>query len=73
MPAEGAGRGRDTDHSAPSAQIRTLGIEALAFADAVVVSEAEDLWPGLLRDFKQHRLGRVYRGALPSLVRRCSW
>ena len=47
--------------------------EALAFADAVVVSEAEDLWPGLLRDFKQHRLGRVYRGALPSLVRRCSW
>ena len=41
--------------------------EALKFADAVVVSEAEDLWPELLRDFKQNRLGRIYRGELPSL------
>src|SRR5688572_4915973 len=32
--------------------------EALKFADAVVVSEAEDLWPELLRDFKQNRLAR---------------
>jgi radical SAM superfamily enzyme YgiQ (UPF0313 family) len=41
--------------------------EALEFADAVVVSEAEDLWPGLVADFKRGELGRIYRGELPNL------
>jgi radical SAM superfamily enzyme YgiQ (UPF0313 family) len=41
--------------------------EALAFADAVVVSEAEELWPQLLADFKSKRLKRLYKGPLPNL------
>src|SRR6187549_3893736 len=32
--------------------VTALPDEGLAHADAVVVSEAEDLWPELLRDFK---------------------
>src|SRR5690606_32649828 len=35
--------------------------EALAFADAVVVSEAEDLWLQVLADFKAKRLKRLYK------------
>jgi radical SAM superfamily enzyme YgiQ (UPF0313 family) len=42
--------------------------EAQHYADAVVVSEAEDLWPVLLEDFKHKRLARLYRGELPSLA-----
>ncbi|HEY3236826.1 MAG TPA: radical SAM protein [Polyangiaceae bacterium] len=42
--------------------------EALQYADAVVLSEAEDLWPTLLSDFKAGRLQRLYRGPLPSLA-----
>jgi radical SAM superfamily enzyme YgiQ (UPF0313 family) len=41
--------------------------EAARFADAVVVSEAEELWPKLLADFKRGALERVYRGPLPDL------
>lgn len=41
--------------------------EALEHADAVVVSEAEDIWPTLLSDFKRDRLQRIYRGPLPDL------
>lgn len=41
--------------------------EALRFADSVVLSEAEDLWPELLRDFKRGELKPIYRGALPDL------
>lgn len=41
--------------------------EALRFADAVVLSEAEDLWPGLLADFKRGELKRRYQGPLPDL------
>ncbi|HMJ12522.1 MAG TPA: radical SAM protein [Polyangiaceae bacterium] len=42
--------------------------EARNFADAVVVSEAEDLWPELLSDFKRGQLRPIYRGPLPSLA-----
>jgi radical SAM superfamily enzyme YgiQ (UPF0313 family) len=42
--------------------------EALEHADAVVLSEAENLWPVLLRDAKRGALQRVYRGPLPSLA-----
>ncbi|HEY3494465.1 MAG TPA: radical SAM protein [Polyangiaceae bacterium] len=42
--------------------------EALRHADAVVVSEAEDLWPGLLEDFRRGELKPIYRGPLPSLA-----
>lgn len=41
--------------------------EALAHADSVVVSEAEDLWPALLSDFKRGTLRPMYRGPLPAL------
>ncbi|MBC7105623.1 MAG: B12-binding domain-containing radical SAM protein [Firmicutes bacterium] len=36
--------------------------EALRHADAVVVGEAEGLWPRVLRDLEQGRLQRIYRG-----------
>ena len=35
--------------------------EALRFADAVVVGEAENLWPQLLADFERGRMQKVYR------------
>jgi radical SAM superfamily enzyme YgiQ (UPF0313 family) len=35
--------------------------EALAHCDAVVVGEAEGLWPRLLSDFRQGRMQRLYR------------
>jgi radical SAM superfamily enzyme YgiQ (UPF0313 family) len=41
--------------------------EALEHADAVVLSEAEDLWPELLKDFKKGQLKPIYRGPLPDL------
>ena len=44
--------------------------EAAQFADSVVVGEAEDLWPELLRDFRQRCLKPVYRGPLPALAGR---
>jgi radical SAM superfamily enzyme YgiQ (UPF0313 family) len=43
--------------------------EALQFADAVVLSEAEDLWPRVVEDARNRRLQRVYRGELPDLAR----
>jgi radical SAM superfamily enzyme YgiQ (UPF0313 family) len=44
--------------------------EALGFADSVVVSEAEELWPELLADFRRGELKPIYRGRLPSLAGR---
>ncbi len=41
--------------------------ESAQFADAVVMREAEEAWPALLRDFKQGTLKRVYRPELPDL------
>jgi radical SAM superfamily enzyme YgiQ (UPF0313 family) len=35
--------------------------ESLQHADAVVVGEAEPVWQGLIRDFQQGRLNRLYR------------
>src|SRR6188768_3052651 len=43
--------------------------ETLRFADAVVVSEAEDLWPSVVEDARNGRLQRIYRGELPDLSR----
>jgi radical SAM superfamily enzyme YgiQ (UPF0313 family) len=43
--------------------------EVAAHAEAVVVGEAETVWPRVLADFAGGRLGRVYRGAgRPSLA-----
>ncbi|MBI4297498.1 MAG: B12-binding domain-containing radical SAM protein [Chloroflexi bacterium] len=43
--------------------------EAGQHADAVVIGEAEGIWPNLLEDFKANKLQRVYRdGGRPSLV-----
>ncbi len=47
--------------------------EALRFADAVVVSEAEELWPRVVEDARNRRLQRVYRGELPDLSRARPW
>src|SRR6185437_13113042 len=44
--------------------------EAIQFADSVVLSEAEDVWPVLLDDFKRGRLKPVYKTELPSLAGR---
>lgn len=35
--------------------------EASQHADAVVIGEAEGIWPSLIEDFKENRLQRVYR------------
>jgi len=35
--------------------------EALQHADAVVIGEAEDVWPQLIRDFQKGELKRIYR------------
>jgi len=39
--------------------------EALAYADAVVVGDAEGLWPEVIRDARAGRLQRVYRRSEP--------
>ena len=50
--------------------VSMLPDEALAHADAVIIGEAEDLWPRLLSDFRQGVLQRSYRHeAFPSLSR----
>ena len=43
--------------------------EALEHCDSVVVGEAEELWPRLMRDFEQNSLQRIYRheDGFPSL------
>jgi radical SAM superfamily enzyme YgiQ (UPF0313 family) len=41
--------------------------EALQYADAVVVREAEDAWQELLGDFERGELKRIYRPELPDL------
>ncbi|OGB90535.1 hypothetical protein A2625_03200 [candidate division WOR-1 bacterium RIFCSPHIGHO2_01_FULL_53_15] len=35
--------------------------EALQHVDAVLIGEAEELWPQLIEDFKNHRLRRIYK------------
>ena len=41
--------------------------EAAGFADCVVIGEAESVWRGLLEDFENEGLQRLYRGARTSL------
>ena len=41
--------------------------EALQFADAVVVGDAEDTWPAVVEDVRQGRLQRIYRSQYPPL------
>jgi radical SAM superfamily enzyme YgiQ (UPF0313 family) len=41
--------------------------EALEYADSVVVGEAEDAWPELIRDFERGRLKPRYEGSWPDL------
>jgi len=46
-----------------------LAEEASQHADAVVIGEAEGIWPNLINDFKANKLQRVYRQReRPSLV-----
>ncbi len=42
--------------------------EALRFADAVMIGEAEELWPRIVADARAGRLRRVYRGRPRSLA-----
>jgi radical SAM superfamily enzyme YgiQ (UPF0313 family) len=37
--------------------------EALQHVDAVVVGEAEEVWPGLIEDLRRGQLGRIYAGS----------
>lgn len=41
--------------------------EALAFCDAVVVGEAESIWPSVLEDFENGRLQKQYHGSWADL------
>ena len=41
--------------------VTALPEEALAHADAVVLGEAEPLWPGVVEDLRASRLNRIYR------------
>lgn len=41
--------------------------EALNYCDAVVVGEAEDVWPKLLQDFETGNLKRLYQGTWSNL------
>lgn len=41
--------------------------EALNYCDAVVVGEAEDLWPKVLEDFENGRLKSIYKGPPPDI------
>lgn len=43
--------------------------EALQYADAVVVGEAESVWPQVISDFESGRLQGVYKGDLVDLQR----
>jgi radical SAM superfamily enzyme YgiQ (UPF0313 family) len=43
--------------------VTALPIEAMRHADAVIVGEAEPLWPRLLDDLRNNRLQRLYRAA----------
>ncbi len=49
--------------------VSMLPDEALRFADAVVVGEAEGVWPRVLADFEAGRLGGRYDGDWASLER----
>lgn len=42
--------------------------EALQFADAVVVGDAEDTWPAVVEDARRGRLQRIYRSGYPPLA-----
>ena len=42
--------------------------EALRFVDAVVVGEAETVWPQVVADFEAERLQRVYHGEWATLA-----
>ncbi len=53
-------RGRKVVLGGP--HVTVLPEEALAHADAVVVGEAEGIWAGLIDDFRQGSMRRVYRG-----------
>jgi radical SAM superfamily enzyme YgiQ (UPF0313 family) len=36
--------------------------EAVQYVDSVVVGEAEDIWPRVIKDFEKGRLQKIYRG-----------
>jgi radical SAM superfamily enzyme YgiQ (UPF0313 family) len=42
--------------------------EAIRYADAVVVGDAEDTWPQVIKDARRGKLQRVYRSQFPPLV-----
>lgn len=41
--------------------------EACKYADAIVIGEAEEIWPRVIEDFESNRLQKIYNGGLPSL------
>ncbi len=41
--------------------------EVAQYADTVVVGEAEEVWPQLIKDFEEGKLKKIYNGGLPPL------
>lgn len=48
--------------------VSSLPFEALAHADAIVVGEAEEVWPQLVQDAKANRLRPIYRPTRPWML-----
>ncbi|MBI5327878.1 MAG: B12-binding domain-containing radical SAM protein, partial [Deltaproteobacteria bacterium] len=45
--------------------------EAGRYADSVVIGEAENIWQGLLQDFKNNELKKVYKSGFPPDLTQC--
>ncbi|RJQ32082.1 MAG: radical SAM protein [Actinobacteria bacterium] len=45
--------------------VSMLPDEAIKHADSIVIGEADELWPGLINDFKQNKLQKIYRMKTP--------
>ncbi|HEB37220.1 MAG TPA: B12-binding domain-containing radical SAM protein [Thermoplasmatales archaeon] len=48
--------------------VSALPDEAIQHADAIIIGEAEDTWPQLIKDAEKGRLKRIYRSRRPSLT-----
>ncbi len=60
-------RARGTKAVLGGPHVTALPDEAVEHADAVVLGEAEPLWPRVIEDLRGGRLDRIYRGAPGSL------
>ncbi len=42
--------------------------EAMNHADSVVIGEAEEIWPKLLKDFENNKLQKIYKNTIPPSI-----